>query len=123
MAFMKAPAICLLLFCVSSAFAADTIPASQAKDHVGQTGTVCGKVVGTRYLESSNRQPTFLNFDKAYPDHTFTAIIFGENRAKFGKPEQDYLQKDLCVTGEIKDYNGKPEIELTDPKQIRLDSK
>jgi hypothetical protein len=103
--------------------AADTIPAAQAKDHVGQTATVCGKVVSTRFLESSNRQPTFLNFDKPYPDHSFTVVIFGESRAKFGKPEQEYLQKDVCVTGEIKDFNGKPEIELADPKQIRLDPK
>jgi micrococcal nuclease len=104
-------------------WAADFFPSSQAKDHVGQTGTVCGKVVSTRFLESSNRKPTFLNFDKPFPDHTFTAIIFGDNRAKFGKPEEDYLQKAVCVTGEIKDYNSKPEIELTDPKQIRPDSK
>ncbi len=103
--------------------AADTIPAAQAKDHLGQTATVCGKVVSTRFLESANKQPTFLNFDKPYPDHTFTVVIFGDSRPKFGKPEQEYLQKDVCVTGAIKDFNGKPEIELADPKQIRLDSK
>jgi len=120
---MKALVILFAALCAHSLGAADTIPAAQAKDHVGQTATVCGKVAGTRYLDSANRQPTFLNFDKPYPDNSFTAIIFGENRAKFGKPEQDYLQKDVCVTGEIKDYNGKPEIELTDPKQVRIDSK
>jgi|SRR5579863_7230322 len=103
--------------------AADTIPSSEAKDHIGQTATVCGKVVSTRYLDSSNRRPTFLNFDKPFPNHTFTAIIFGENRARFGKPEEEYLQKDVCVTGTIANYNDKPQIELTDPKQIRLDAR
>ena len=83
--------------------AADTIPSAEAKDHVGQTGTVCGKVADTRYLESG-RQPTFLNFDKRYPDHTFTAVIFGENRAKFGTPEKDYLDKDICVSGKIEEF-------------------
>lgn len=102
--------------------AADTIPSAQAKDHVGQTGMVCGKVADTRYLESG-RQPTFLNFDKRYPEHTFTAVIFGENRAKFGTPEKDYLDKDICVSGKIEDFNGKPQIIVTDKEQIKPQSK
>ena len=115
-------ALVALLF-ASCCGAADPIPSAQAKDHIGESGTVCGKIVNTRFLDSSARQPTFLNFDKPFPNHTFTAIIFGENRARFGKPEQEYLQKDVCVTGDIREYGGKPQIELTDPKQIRLDSK
>lgn len=103
--------------------AADTVPSAQAKDHVGKTATVCGKVASTRYLDSSEKKPTFLNFDKAYPDHTFTVVIFGPSREKFGKPEETYLQKDVCVTGDIKDFNGKPQIELSDPKNIKLDTK
>jgi hypothetical protein len=102
--------------------AADTIPSAQAKDHVGQTGNVCGKVADTRYLESG-RQPTFLNFDKRYPEHTFTAVIFGENRAKFGTPEKDYLDKDICVSGKIEDFNGKPQIVVTDREQIKPQSR
>jgi DNA/RNA endonuclease YhcR with UshA esterase domain len=102
--------------------AADSIPSTQAKDHIGQTGTVCGKVADTRYLESGSR-PTFLNFDNRYPNHTFTAVIFGENRAKFGTPEKDYLAKDICVIGKIQDYRGKPEIIVTEPAQIKAQSK
>jgi hypothetical protein len=120
---MKASVILLVAFCACTLGAADTIPAAAAKDHIGKTATVCGKVAGTRYLDTSNRQPTFLNFDKEYPNHTFVAVIFGANRSKFGKPEQDYLEKNVCVTGEIVDYNGKPEMELTDPKQVRMESK
>jgi hypothetical protein len=102
--------------------AADTIPSARAKEHIGQDGTVCGKVADTRYLESGKR-PTFLNFDERYPKHTFTAVIFGENRAKFGAPEKEYLEKDICVTGKIEDYNGKPEIIITEPQQIKVASK
>jgi hypothetical protein len=102
--------------------AADTIPSAKAKDHVGQEGTVCGKVADTRYLESG-KKPTFLNFDERYPNHTFTVVIFGENRAKFGTPEKDYLDKNICVTGKIEDYNGKPEIIVTEPQQIKAESK
>jgi hypothetical protein len=41
---------------------------AEATSHVGETATVCGKVVGTRYLESGKGQPTFLNFDKPCPN-------------------------------------------------------
>jgi micrococcal nuclease len=103
----------------SACFAAD-IPASEAAKHIGETGTVCGKVAGTRYLENSI---TFLNFEKPYPETPFTAIIRYENRARFGKPEETYLEKDVCVTGKIEEYNKKPQIVLTEPSQIKMASK
>ena len=62
-------------------------------------------------------------FDKPFPNHTFTGFIAGENRAKFGTPEKDLLGKDLCLTGKIQDYRGKPKIVLTDPEQITPQSK
>ena len=40
----------------------DKIPSAQAKDHIGETAVVCGRVADSRYLESGSR-PTFLNFD------------------------------------------------------------
>jgi micrococcal nuclease len=98
--------------------AADPIPSAEAKNHVGETGKVCGKVADTRYLDGGGRRPTFLNFDKKFPDHTFTAVIFGDDRAKFGEPEKEYLEKDVCVSGKIENYNGKPQIILTEKSQI-----
>jgi hypothetical protein len=46
-------------------FAADTISSAQAKDHIGETKTVCGRVADARYLETRSHV-TFLNFDKPY---------------------------------------------------------
>jgi hypothetical protein len=105
------------------AFAAETVPAAAAKEHIGQTATVCGKVADTRYLESSERRPTFLNFENRYPNHVFTAVIFGDNRAKFGTPEKDYLNKSICVTGKIEEYNKKPQVVLTAPEQVKAEEK
>ena len=107
-----------LILC-SACFAAD-IPASDAAKHIGETGTVCGKVAGTRYLENSI---TFLNFEKPYPETPFTAIIRQENRSKFGKPEETYRDQDVCVTGKIEEYNKRPQIVLTEPSQIKMASK
>ena len=57
---------------------------SEAKEHFGETATVCGEVASTRYADSTKGQPTFLNLDKPYPNQIFTIVIWGDNRSKFG---------------------------------------
>lgn len=95
---------------------------SEAKEHFGETATVCGEVVSTRYAASTKGQPTFLNLDKPYPNQVFTVVIWGEHRGKFGKPEDDYKGKRICVSGKITAYAGLPEIIADDPKQIAVES-
>lgn len=105
----------------TSVSAQDKLTAAQAKQHFGQTATVCGEVVSTSYADSSKGHPTFLNLDKQYPNQIFTVVIWGENRTKFGKPEEDYKGKRICVSGKITAYAGKPEIVASDPKQIKVE--
>jgi len=50
------------------------LTAAEAKEHIGETATVCGDVVSTRYASSSKGHPTFLNFDKQYPNQIFTVV-------------------------------------------------
>jgi len=97
-----------------------TLTTAEAAKHVGESATVCGRVVGTRFLESSNGQPTFLNFDKPYPNTPFTAVIFGKDRSKFTEPEKTYNNKTVCVTGKIREYRGKPEIEVSALDQLQI---
>ena len=96
------------------------ITAAQAKDHVGQRATVCGTVASARYAEKSKAQPNFLNLDEPYPKQIFTILIWGDDRSKFGAPEDKYLNTRLCATGLIKLYRGVPEIEASDPSQIEV---
>jgi DNA/RNA endonuclease YhcR with UshA esterase domain len=98
------------------------LTAAEAKDHLGETTTVCGSVVSTRYASSMKGQPTFLNLDKPYPNQVFTVVIWGTNLSKFGTPETGYKGKRVCVTGKITEYRGAPEIIADDPKQIRIDA-
>jgi len=98
------------------------LTATEAKDHVGETATVCGDVVSTRYAASTKGQPTFLNLDKPYPHQIFTIAIWGSNRGKFGTPETEFKGKRVCVTGKITEYRGVPEIVTDNPKLIRIDS-
>ena len=72
------------LLAFSTAAQTNKITAAEAKDHVGETRTVCGKVVSTHYAAKSNGEPTFLNLDEPYPKEVFTILIWGSDRAKFG---------------------------------------
>ena len=85
----------------------------------GKTTTVCDKVYSTKLLESSGM--VFLNLGGDYPNQKLSVVIKGKNRDKFSvSPEVAFKDKTICVTGVIVDYNGKPEIVVTDPEQIKV---
>jgi hypothetical protein len=107
------------LLATSSLLAQKTLTATEAKAHIGEQATVCGKVVSTAWATSSRGSPTFLNFDQPYPDQVFTLVIWGNNRSKFGDPEISYRGKRICVTGKISVFKGVPELVATDPSQIK----
>jgi micrococcal nuclease len=99
------------------------LTAAEAKDHIGDRATVCGMVASTHYAASSRGRPTFLTLDAAFPKQVFTILIWGSDRPKFGDPEAKYRDKQICVTGLIKDYRGVPEIVASDPEQIKEEPK
>lgn len=92
----------------------------EAIDHIGERGTVCGPVMGTRYASGSRGEPTFLNLGKDYPDpDRFTVVIWGENRDNFPfAPEVEYDNKTICVSGLIETYEGVPQIIADTPSDI-----
>ncbi|MFZ0582549.1 MAG: hypothetical protein WA690_14525 [Candidatus Acidiferrales bacterium] len=113
------PCFCLLTI---SCLQAQTkkVTATEAKDHVGDRSTVCGKVASTHYAKSSKGEPTFLNLDEPYPKEIFTILIWGSDREKFGTPEVEYKDLRVCVTGKITSYRGVPEIVATERGQIEI---
>lgn len=115
---MKTIWLALVLVGATSTAAQSTITAHEAKDHVGETRTVCGTVASARYASRTKGQPTFLNLDEPYPKEIFTILIWGENRNKFGEPESKYAHKGVCVTGKISTYRDVPEVVVTEPNQI-----
>jgi hypothetical protein len=95
-----------------------SLDTADAAGHIGETATVCGLVASAEYEADAQSQPTLLDLGKAYPNAVFTAVVYSENRAKFGTPETSLRRKRICVTGKISDYHGKPEIVLTEPSQL-----
>ena len=96
-------------------------PSMDAANHVGERGTLCGPVVDTRYATGSNGKPTFLNFDRDYPDHTLVVVIWGSDRGAFpNNPQTYYKGKEVCATGLVESYKGKPEIIARNGDQLEI---
>lgn len=96
------------------------VPAAEAKNHVGENATVCGKVVSARFAKESKGQPIFLNLDEPYPNEIFTIIIWGSTHEKFTDVETKYGIKDVCVTGKVTILKGVPVVEVNDLSQIEI---
>lgn len=98
-----------------------TIASAQASTHIGERGTVCGLVVDTRYATGSRGSPTFLNFDRPYPNHPFVVVIWGSDRGKFpASPESHYKNEQVCATGLIESYQGKPQVISRAASQLQV---
>jgi hypothetical protein len=115
---MKSPRF-LLLLTLAIAFTASnaqSVKIADAKNHLGETGTVCGKVVSEWTATKSAGEPTFINLDAPYPNQAFTVVIWEEDRQDIGSlPSQG---SHLCVTGKIQTYRGVPEIVVRSVGQI-----
>jgi len=113
----------LIFSTVSISFAEEsgnTITPFQAADRIGQQATVCGKVANTYYSCFVSRKPTFINFGKPYPDHVFSVAVMGEDRGNFDNcPEKMFAGRDVCVTGLIESYDGKPIMKVKDQSQVQ----
>lgn len=87
-----------------------------AGKHYGEYTIVEGIVVATY----NSGKACFLNFHRNWKRY-FTAVIFASSYRKFSfKPEVKYLNKRIRVTGVIKEYQGKPEIIVSNPEQIEI---
>lgn len=97
------------------------VAAADAASHVGRTATVCGRVAEAAYVPSVEGRPTFLNVGGPDPDQDFTAVIWGDSRARFDTPpERAYRGARLCVAGPVTEYEGVPQIEVRRPSQLRV---
>ncbi|MEO0232312.1 MAG: nucleotide-binding protein [candidate division WOR-3 bacterium] len=106
------------IFCLTSELLSQTrvYTASEAVNHIGEYATVKGYIAQV-YI--SRKGTIFLNVDKPYPDNTFTFVIFKTDAYKF--PNIKSLEgKTIAVTGLIRTYQGKPEIIINNPKQIKI---
>ena len=109
----------ILFFC-SAAFSQTRIAAKEASKHLNEKVMVCDRISGGKYLDHSNI--TLIDVGGNHPHELLTLVIKGNDRKKFKTaPEDAFKGKKVCITGQIIDYKGKPEIVITDPEQIKED--
>ena len=95
-----------------------SITPADANNNIGKRMTVCGVVMSASYATRSSGHPTFLYLDEPYRRHIFMAVIWGEDRRKFGTPEISLKEKRVCISGLIDKYQGVPQIVLRKMSQL-----
>lgn len=84
--------------------------------HTGENTCVAGRVLR---VFTSRSGTTFLDFCQDYRNCPFASVIFAKDRSKFGNLGSLEGRK-VQILGEITTYNGRAEIIIRDPKQIRV---
>jgi DNA/RNA endonuclease YhcR with UshA esterase domain len=91
------------------------IPFEDAAAFIGETVIVEGAVTKTH----NSGKAVFLNFSPDYK--AFKAVIFADDLNKFPPtPEQFFLGKRVRIEGLVKEYQGAPEIIITEPGQLEV---
>ncbi len=112
---------------LSFAFAQSAPPAhitpADSKNHLGETGVVCGKVVDTKVLKygiAGHGKPVSFFLDQPEANPVFYFLAFG---AQPGGPQEviaAYQGKHVCVTGKINEAaSGGPFIMAAERSQIK----
>jgi len=99
---------------LSSPSFASCIPFDQARDHLGETECVTGKVIR---VKEGNRGVRYLDFCEDYRLCTFTVVVFPYDLKKIGDVRQ-LAGKMIEIRGEVKEYDDRAEIILQNSKQL-----
>jgi hypothetical protein len=97
---------------------------ADAKNHIGETAVVCGKVVDTKipkYGIAGHGKPVSFDLDQAEPNAIFYFVAFGTPPAGPEEVIAAYKDKRVCVTGKISRVpaGGPPFIMAADRAQIK----
>ena len=107
-----------VFFCCSYPAAAACIPISEAGNHIGAVRCVAGKVVR---VKQGAKGVHFFDFCEDYRVCPFTVVVFPGDLKQVGDVRQ--LQgRQIEIEGEVKSYDGRAEIILRRPNQLRGDA-
>lgn len=96
--------------------AGEIVPWGEARQHVGRTITVGGKIV----LTNNTGSVCFLNFVKDWQGRFYVIILRDALNVWPQAPEDYFANKTIAVTGEVKLRDGTPQIQVRKADQIRI---
>ena len=99
---------------VTSLFAADCIPIHEAGQHVGETKCVTGKVLR---IKVGAKGVHFLDFCEDSMACPFTVVVFANDLKDVGDVRR-LAGRTIEIHGNVKAYDGRPEIILSRISQI-----
>lgn len=88
----------------------------EAPNHIGEYVVISG-LVGNVF--TSNKGTNFLNFCPNYKTCPFSAVIFNSDAYKFSNVRA-YESRAVEISGTITTYQGRAQIIIKDPSQIKL---
>ena len=95
----------------------EKISVADAEKYIGKKEMVCSMVYDVKELSHIN----FLDVGANFPNNPLTVVVFSRDKGNFKDGLEVYDNKNICVTGTIKEYKGKPEIIITGPKDISIE--
>jgi DNA/RNA endonuclease YhcR with UshA esterase domain len=99
-----------------------TITAAEARTHLGEDVTVCGRVVSVRKANAPRAGASWqIYLDQDTPP--VFALIASANLVDnpfFVTADSRFSGKDVCADGKVMEHSGLAYIRLTQPRQIRV---
>ncbi len=112
---------CIIVFLFIFSYLNAYLSTYEAANHLGEVNEVCGFCISITYEKDKKGSPAVLDFEKKYPEQVFSAIIYDFNLSKFNKPlEELFLNRPVCIKGEIDAIKGIPFIVVSEPAQIKV---
>jgi hypothetical protein len=104
----------LLLLVVAVRCPADCLPINEARNHIGETQCISGKVLR---VKRGSRGVTFFDFCEDFRVCPFTAVIFPGHLKDIGDVRQ-LENKVVEIHGPLKEYDGRAEIVVSELRQL-----
>jgi len=96
----------------------DGIDAHNAAAYQGKKVTACGHVYGVKITD----KVSFMNVGERFPNSPLTVVVFAKDKNNFSAPvEELYNGKNICIKGELVEYNGKAEIIVVRQQDIIIE--